>query len=122
MLVKKLGCCTDEVKGSLFKTYCYPLYTGALWSKFNMLTMSRLRVTYNDVFRRLMGVPRWTSARTLFVNKGVRSLDETLRYGSLGVFERVKDSPNDLLRTLWNSDVRISSSIFQRWRTLVGIN
>jgi hypothetical protein len=65
-LVRKFNFCTTDVKVQLFKTYCYPIYCNALWSNFTRATVSKLRVSYNDIFRRLVGVPRRTSASLVF--------------------------------------------------------
>ena len=45
ILIRKFNFCTDDVKCSLFKTLCYPLYTSSLWSSFNVATFYRLKVT-----------------------------------------------------------------------------
>ena len=39
----------------------------------------KLKVSHNDILRRLLGVPRYTSARTLFVNKSQDNVDVLLR-------------------------------------------
>ena len=41
-------------------------YMAALWSKCEMTTLNRLRVTYNKVMRRLLGLHPWCSASTMF--------------------------------------------------------
>ena len=121
LIARKFYFCSTAVKLTLFKIYCYPWYTASLWANYNLGTLSRLKVTYNDIFRRLMGVPRWTSARALFVEYRVNSFYENLRFISFGCFERVNNSSNELLLALWNSAARVFSLIFQYWQNFVGV-
>ena len=79
MLVRKFSFCNELVKISLFKTYCYNLYCSALWSKYKAGTWRKIKVCHNDVFRNLLGVPRFHSASSLFVNKNVYNLDMLIR-------------------------------------------
>ena len=39
----------------------------------------KLKVNYNDILRTLLGVPRYTSARTLFVNTRQDNVDVLIR-------------------------------------------
>ena len=43
-IVRKFHYCTLDVKCSLFQTYCYSLYGGALWESFNNYNMKRLLI------------------------------------------------------------------------------
>ena len=63
--------CSVDVKVSLFKYFCTPLYTAHLWSNYKASSMQKLKVAYNDALRLLVRVPRWHSASQLFVNLGV---------------------------------------------------
>ena len=119
ILIRKFNFCTEDVKIALFKSFCYPLYTSSLWSRYNASTLYRLKVTYNNVMRRLLGVPQWESARQMFVAHGVRSLDENLRYSSYGMWSRVASSDNEVLVVLHNSDSRVLSAQVLRWQDLL---
>ena len=47
ILNKRFQRCSVDVKLMLFKSYCMCLYDAALWSKFNVGTMEKLRACYN---------------------------------------------------------------------------
>ena len=78
-LIRKFGYCSDEIKCMLFRSFCYQLYTCALWSKYKKSTLDRLRVCYNKIMRQLVGLPPWHSASKMFVGLGVRSFQDTHR-------------------------------------------
>ena len=98
-LIRKFGNLTLDVKCSLFKTYCYPLYASPLWCRFTAAKLYRLKVAYNNTMRRLVYVPPWESARTMFVTHGVKSFEENLRTLAYGLLSRIDASSYTILVT-----------------------
>ena len=96
VLIRRFSMCTNEVKFRLFRTYCYQVYGCQLWARYKLSTMARLRVCYNSIMRMMLGVPPWSSARHMFVNANVRSLQEVVRFSSYSLFSRVCDSENSI--------------------------
>lgn len=47
MLVRKFHHCSDDVKVSLFRAYCTPLYAAPSWVNYKKETMRKLQVAYN---------------------------------------------------------------------------
>ena len=45
--------CTVDVKLLLIKSYCTSFYCGYLWSDYKSMTFSKLRVAFNNVYRRV---------------------------------------------------------------------
>jgi len=111
--------CTMDVKRTLFMTYCYSLYCSSLWTNFRMAPLNRLRVNYNNIMRRLAGVPTWHSARTMFVNLRVDSFPERLRWLCHGTRERIEACENAMVTALRESDARVWSPLWQRWTDLL---
>ena len=120
-LIRKFKSCTSEVKCNLFKTFCYSLYCCGLWSDYKVSTMYRLKVTYNNIMRRLVNVPTYRSASNLFVTLGVRSLPEVIRYTCYTTRKRVSSSENSMIMTMCNSDARYNSSLWNRWNLNVNV-
>ena len=112
MLVRKFGKCTDSVKTTLFRSYCYNIYCCALWSNFTLATWRKLKVAHNDIFRNLMGFPRFTSASSLFVHYNVNNLDVIVRKSMFSIIRRIKNSDNTIVDTMNNSEARIRSRIY----------
>ena len=73
VLIRKFMYCSDEIKCLLFRSFCYQLYTCALWSKYKKASLNRLNVCYNQIMRRLISLPTWHSASAMFATLGVRS-------------------------------------------------
>ena len=58
VLARTFYMCTDEVKITLFRTFCCNLYTCQLWWNFTQAAMRKINVAYNNVFRMIMQLPR----------------------------------------------------------------
>lgn len=54
MLKRKCYMCSPDVKASLFRAYCTPLYIAQLWGSYHVKSMQRLNVAYNDALRLLL--------------------------------------------------------------------
>ena len=91
ILIRKYGYCSDETKCLLFRSFCYQLYTCALWTRYKKSTLDRLRVCYNKIMRQLVGLPPWHSASNMFVGLGVRSFQETQRILIYSLYDRVNN-------------------------------
>ena len=114
-IIRKFGFLSIEVKIALFKAYCYCLYTCSLWSKYRLSSINKLKVAYNNVFRKLCRVPQWHSARHLFVNSGVRSFYETIRTTSYSLMLRVLLCQYTLIQGLLQSDAFVFSVSRKMW-------
>ena len=56
-----------------------PMYGCQLWNIAYRYNYDRLRVAFNDTFRLLLDIPRWTSASSLFVQHGVPTFAAVIR-------------------------------------------
>ena len=115
-IVRKFGFLSIDVKLMLFRSYCYCLYGSSLWSRYKVSTLNRLRVAYNNIFRKLIGEPPWGRARLNFVNMEVRSFHETLRHTSLSLMRRVQACRNSVVDAVRHSDAMVLSRSWQEWR------
>ena len=115
MLAHRFYFCSDDVKTTLFRCYCYQVYCCSLWSTYRQSTMNRLKVTFNKVMRRIMGLPPWCSASAMFVQHRVHSFQEVMRIVTYGLLERVENSENMRIQTLNGSDASVWSRIRAAW-------
>ena len=67
MLLRKFYMCSTEVKLSLLRTFCSPMYTAQLWCNYTVASIHNLHVAYNNMFHLLLNQPKYCSASTLFV-------------------------------------------------------
>ena len=67
----KFAACSFEVKLRLFQAFCTSFYCAHLWYKFTKQLMSKVRVSYNNVFRLLFGCRSSCSASEMFVTNDI---------------------------------------------------
>ena len=115
-LVRKFKFCNDDVKCTLSRSFCYSIYCTSLWADYKVETFQRLRVNYNNILRRLMGVPISSSASFLFGSNGVKTLNELIRTAQYSLMKRVETSQNTLVEILLRSETTQKSTIRQRWQ------
>ena len=120
MLKRRFHMCSSDVKASLFRAYCTPLYTAHLWDSYKAKSFQRLNVAYNDALRMLLRVPRWHSASQLFVSLGIPTFKALLRNLMYSFMCRLNESVNDIIMKLSDpakSSYRFSSSLWCHWRS-----
>ena len=71
--------CSDNVKVTIFRSYCSSLYTSQLWWKYKVNSIRKLYVAYNNVFRMLFMLPRDCSASGMFAVHNVMSCPALVR-------------------------------------------
>ena len=113
--MQKFHFLSADVKCTLFKSYCYSLYTCSLWSNYRQRTINKLKVAYNNIIRKLLGLPPWHSARTLFVNLNIRSFYETIRATSYGLLQRLSCCQNELVQGMLHSNSFAHSETRRQW-------
>ena len=63
----------------LIKTYCSTMYCSALWFNCTKTALAILKISYYNILRRLLGLPKYNSASEMFVNLGILLFSELLR-------------------------------------------
>ena len=53
--------CTVDVKLLSIKSYCTSFYCGYLWSDYKSMIFEKLRESFSNVSRRVLGLPKWSS-------------------------------------------------------------
>ena len=119
---------TLDVKVQLFKSFCYPIYGASQWSNYRAGSLRRLRVGYNAILRRLLGIRLWDpeeerlgSMSAIFVNTGVRTFPELIRSISYNCMERIQLSDNSLIQCLITSEAKAYSRQWSHWENLLVI-
>lgn len=115
MLVKHFRECSDEVKCSLFKTYCYNFYCCQLWSYYKKQSICKLRVAYNSVFRKLFKLDNHVSMSQTFAERGIDHLSVIIRKCIFSFLRRIELSPNTLVQCVADSLLFRSSHLFKVW-------
>ena len=100
--------CSDNVKVTIFRSYCSSLYTSQLWWKYKVNSIRNVYVAYNSAFRMLFMLPRDCSTSGMFM-----SCPALVRKLVFGFYKRVKASQNYIVPAikLFASDIWWKSSI-----------
>jgi len=110
-LLRKFSYCSREVKLELFRSHCYSLYCNSLWSRYKVATLKRLKVCHNDILKRLLGLPRWTSSSLAFTRHGVKGLGVIHRHSVFSMKSRVGQSENSIITSVRQSSTYVCGSI-----------
>ena len=113
-IVHKFRHCSEQVKLKLFKTYCSTFYMSQLWCRYKRASKQRLKVAYNNIFRKLMCLNRETSISRAFVLNDVDGFSSLMRRLSYSFYKRIMYSSNSLICTILSSVYFTFSSTFFR--------
>ena len=67
VLSRRFHMCSIDVKNTLFRSFCTPMYTCQLWLNLSVQSMHTLNVAYNNAFRFVHHLPTYCSASLMFV-------------------------------------------------------
>ena len=73
MLLRNFRHCTNDVKCTLFKSFCANMYCCPLWFNSNSFTIKKLKISYNSALHNLLLIMKPYSASTKFITHGIPS-------------------------------------------------
>ena len=79
LLLRNFRYCSDDVKCTLFQSYCTNMYCCQLWFNSTKSSLIKLSTSYNSVLRRLLCISKSYSASNMFISRGNSSFAEVLR-------------------------------------------
>ena len=103
-LLRKFYMCSTEVKLSLLRTFCSPMFTAQ--QNNTVANIHKLHVVYNNVFRLLLNQPKYRSASTMFVEYHVPDSKAVIRNLVYKFTRRLDASYNKLSIAIINSDIK----------------
>ena len=110
--------CSIEVKNTLFRSFCTPMYTCQLWWNFSVQSMHTFNVAYNNAFRFMHDLPTYCSASLMFVVNRVLNCRAGIRNRIYEFMKRLVSSSNALVLSAVTSDARYRSKIVRHWLKL----
>ena len=117
ILIRKFNACSDDVKTELFKSYLYSMYGMHLWNSFSNSSLYKLKIAYNDVFRKLFKIDRRASISAAFVSFNVDCFRVRKRKGVFSFLQRLHTSPNQLVDIILRSVFfSFGSKMYNSWR------
>ena len=102
-LLRMFSYCTIDVKKSLFKSYCSSLYCCSLWSEYRKATYRKLAVAFNNIHRRMLGLPWRCSASAMYANYDLPNIDTVIKRDLFGFIQRLSVSQNSIVRSIKQS-------------------
>ncbi|KAG0705002.1 hypothetical protein GWK47_000212 [Chionoecetes opilio] len=106
----------------VFLSHCYSIYCNSLWLRFKVATLNRLKVCHNDILKRILGLPRWSSSSLAFARNGVNNLGVFRRHSAFSVRSRVEVSKNSIITSVRQSAAYVCGPIQQRWLDLLFVH
>ena len=108
--------CMNEVKRHLFRAHYSAVYCSYIWSSFSVMSLRKHMVGHNDIFRRLLGEPRWNRATAMLARSYLDNLTVLLRKLSYGFNLRLQNSDNSSLKPVYELHSFVMSDLNARWR------
>ncbi len=118
MFVRKLSMCSPDVKVSLFRTFCTPMYTAQLWCNYYAYSVNKLRIAYNGITKMLLGLPRCHSTSQMVANVNVPACQAVIRNLIFKFMCRLDKSENHIIQGLVCpsvSDAKYTSKTWIHW-------
>ena len=113
-LIRTFSHCSIAVKITLFQNYCNTLYCPFLWTIYKKSTFTKIRVAFNNAYRKIFGLPKRSSASAMYANHNICSFKKMLRKNIFGFMQRLENSTNTIICTLYQSWV-VRFKIWNCW-------
>ena len=113
-LLRIFHSCSTKVLIGLGRSYCGSFYCSYLWTQFHKSTISKIRIAYNDLYRKILHVSRRSSASEMFVKNNIPNFESLLRKESFSLTARLKCSSNAIISTIESCWI-LKYVIWKRW-------
>ena len=84
----------------LCRSFCTTFYCPYFWTNHKKATFSKIRVTYNNLYRKLLGFCRRSSASEMFVMNNISNFEALIRKSIFAFKTRLLNSDNTIISTL----------------------
>ena len=78
-LVRLFNKCSKPVLLELCRSFYTIFYCPYFWTNYKKTTFSKIRVAYNNVYQKILGVSRRSSASAMFVTNNISNFEAFLR-------------------------------------------
>ena len=113
-LVRLFSKCSKPVLLELCKSFGTVFYCSYFWTNYKKTTFSKIRVAYNNVYRKILDVPKRGSASTMFVSNGFPNFEALIRKSIFSFNSRLQTSCNSLICTIEESWI-MRNVIWKTW-------
>ena len=114
-LIRMFNKCSQNVLIELYRSFCTTFYCSYFLPQRKKATFSKLRVVlYNNVYRKLFGLKRRSSASEMFVLSNISNFVALMRKSIFAFTTRLSNSKNAIICTIQRSWV-IRDLIWKVW-------
>ena len=113
-LVRLFSKCSKPVLLELCKSFCTVFYCSYFWTNYKKTTFSKIRVAYNNVYHKILDVPKRGSASTMFESNGIPNFEALIRKSIFSFNYRLQTSCNSLICTIEESWI-MRNVIWKTW-------
>ena len=118
-LLRKFHMCSVDVKMTLFRSYCTPLYTAQLWTNHTNISLANFYIAYHNVMKLMIGLSKSEHNRPLCVRYGIPHGPALLRKLIYKFMCRLNESQNLILCVFNNSACQYESPLRKKWKSLL---
>ena len=86
-----------DVKLELFRSFCKSFYCRYLWTAYKKSTVDKLRVAYNNTYRRVLNLPWRCSASAMYANFNIQNFEAVKRKSTYGFIQLLAKRTNSLV-------------------------
>ena len=116
-ILRKFHMCSWDVKLTLFRAYCSPLYTAQLWWSHKRASINRLKVTYHNLFKMFLGLPKYESTSLLCTALDVHCCQAVIRRLIYSFMVRLAATKNSIITVMYGTQQ--ASRIRKHWLHLL---
>ena len=102
-LIRMFNKCSQNVLIELCRSFCTTFYCPYFWTQHKKATFSKLRVAYNNVYRKVFGLKRRSSATEMFVLNNISNFEALMRKSIFAFTTRLSNSKNAIICTIQRS-------------------
>ena len=124
VLSRRFHMCSLEVKNVLFRTFCTPLYTCQLWSRYTARSLHLTCMLCTTMrFRMMPHLPTYCSASEMFTVNRVPNCAAVIRNLTFRLLSRLGLSMlNALVCSIIDSDLKFVSRIRLHWMNMLYVH
>ena len=101
-IVRLFHSCSSDVLLELGRSFCGSFYCSYLWTSYKKSSFSKIRVAYNNFYRKLLHVSGRSSASAMFVENNIPNFECLIRRDIYSFTTRLKTSSNTLICAIEN--------------------
>ena len=118
-VIRKFYNCSLDMKLMLFRSYCLPSYCSHLWYRYNKCLYTKVRVAFNNGYRRILGFSKRDSASFMFATCRVDNFDCFMRKNIYNFIQRLNNIDNEIVKSVRNCAMYIREGMWSKWTNLL---